>query len=66
MIQAVIELFCNLIRAAFLPTTISKLPDAVRGKYGLWPDNKQDSPTAWLPICVRNVRSVCTDLGLTT
>ena len=56
MIQAVIELFCNLIRAAFLPTTISKLPDAVRGKYGLWPDNKQDSPTAWLPICVRNVR----------
>nr|XP_006811907.1 PREDICTED: exocyst complex component 2-like [Saccoglossus kowalevskii] len=51
--------FAYLVRAAFLPQTLVKLPHDERKKFGVWKeDNKQDSGSAWLPHCVRIVRSL--------
>lgn len=57
MISEVVNFFTNLVRATFLPDSLEKLPQQEREKYGIWPENKQDLPFAWLPHCVRCVRS---------
>ncbi|XP_074644700.1 exocyst complex component 2-like [Tubulanus polymorphus] len=59
MIQEVINLFTNLLRAAFLPVTLENLSrdKTKREIFGYWPDARLDIPGAWLPHCVRYVRS---------
>lgn len=63
MISEVINFFTNLVRAAFLPESLENLPHPEREKYGIWPESKQDLPFAWLPHCVRCVRSCVSSLS---
>ncbi|XP_038068358.1 exocyst complex component 2-like [Patiria miniata] len=59
MVTEVTVLFANLVRAAFLPDSLIKIRKEERAKYGFWSDTKQDGAAgAWLPPCVRSVRSV--------
>ena len=56
MMQDIIALYANLIRAAFLPKT---LPIGLRpgcSSQSLWKEPKQDIHLPWLPVCVRQVR----------
>ena len=53
MILSIISLFSHLVRAAFLPRTLRPADLAL---YGNWRENKKDSPSAWLPFCVRYIR----------
>ncbi|XP_029647749.1 exocyst complex component 2-like isoform X1 [Octopus sinensis] len=62
MVSDVITFFANLVRAAFLPESLENLPREEREKYGIWPENKQEIPFAWLPHCVRCVRSCVSSL----
>ncbi|GAB1601968.1 exocyst complex component 2-like isoform X1 [Argonauta hians] len=62
MVSDVITFFANLVRAAFLPESLENLPKDQREKYGIWPENKKDIPFAWLPHCVRCVRSCVSSL----
>ncbi|XP_064641021.1 exocyst complex component 2-like isoform X2 [Lineus longissimus] len=63
MISEVINLFSNLLRAAFLPDTLESLERKERKNYGHWPDPRIDIPGAWLPHCVRYVRSCVMSLA---
>lgn len=56
MINDIIALFTNLIRAAFLPQSLENVAPEERRVYGIWPESKHDIPSAWLPSCVRHVR----------
>ncbi|XP_071785784.1 exocyst complex component 2-like isoform X2 [Asterias amurensis] len=59
MVTEVTVLFANLVRAAFLPDSLCKLRKEDRAKYGFWSDTRQEGAAgAWLPPCVRSVRSV--------
>ncbi|XP_070536873.1 exocyst complex component 2-like isoform X2 [Ptychodera flava] len=51
--------FAYLLRAAFLPQTLVKLPEIPRKKLGIWKlESTQDSGSAWLPHCVRIMRTL--------
>jgi len=54
---SLIVLFSRMLRAAFLPHSLKALTDKQRPMYGVWRDNTEDAPIAWLPVCVRCVRS---------
>jgi exocyst complex component 2 len=59
MLHDVIALYVRLVRSAFLPHTLIR-PDPKRAldpSSNPWREQKQDSHLAWLPVCVRQVRS---------
>jgi hypothetical protein len=60
MMQEVIMLYGNLIRAAFLPNTLQVGSKQGRGVSAVspspWKEAKQDIHLPWLPVCVRQVR----------
>ncbi|XP_077993599.1 exocyst complex component 2-like isoform X2 [Glandiceps talaboti] len=59
MMSEVLRCFAYLVRAAFLPQTLIKLRQEERQKFGIWkPEKTQDSSCAWLPHCVRIMRSL--------
>ncbi|KAL3858816.1 hypothetical protein ACJMK2_009069 [Sinanodonta woodiana] len=62
MVCEILRLFSNLLRAAFLPNSLENLSEKERQMYGQWPENKRDVPGAWLPHCVRYVRSCASSL----
>ena len=53
MIKKVIDFFSKLVRGAFLPRT---LKGSEAKLYGVWKENKKESPSDWLPTCVRYTR----------
>lgn len=62
MISSTITYFSNLLRAAFLPESLENLPKEEKQKYGEWPESKKEISGAWLPHCVRYVRSCASSL----
>ncbi|CAH1778734.1 unnamed protein product, partial [Owenia fusiformis] len=61
MILDVTQTLSNLVRAAFLPTNLPEdLTLDERHKFGIWPE--RHTPGAWLPQCVRCVRSCVNSL----
>ncbi|KAK3086910.1 hypothetical protein FSP39_025328 [Pinctada imbricata] len=64
MVTDVISLFSNLVRAAFLPKSLENTPEENRKEFGIWRDNKQEIPGAWLPSGVRYVRNCVSSLSL--
>ncbi|KAH3776747.1 hypothetical protein DPMN_178179, partial [Dreissena polymorpha] len=61
MVSSLVKYFSNLIRAAFLPKSLATIPADTRKEYGAWSDS-QDVSGAWLPHCVRYVRSCASSL----
>eukprot|EP00058_Branchiostoma_floridae_P027001 XP_002612492.1 hypothetical protein BRAFLDRAFT_214268 [Branchiostoma floridae] len=57
MVEEVMSVYSKLLRAAFLPETLSSLPKEQRAKYGVWPEGKYDNMAHWLPQFVRTIRS---------
>ncbi|XP_013403813.1 exocyst complex component 2 isoform X2 [Lingula anatina] len=57
MASDVIQLFSNLMRAAFLPESLENIDPALRKTFGEWSESKHDTRGAWLPHCVRYIRS---------
>lgn len=62
MISSTITYFSNLLRAALLPQSMENLPIEDKEKYGNWPESKREISGAWLPHCVRYVRSCASSL----
>lgn len=62
MVSSTIKYFSNLVRAAFLPKSLENIPADGLQEYGVWPDSKKEIPGAWLPHCVRYVRSCASSL----
>ncbi|XP_071813741.1 exocyst complex component 2-like isoform X3 [Apostichopus japonicus] len=59
MVTDTIQHFANLVRAAFLPDTLTDLSNEEdRQKLGFWKDTNREGSGAWLPQCVRNVRGI--------
>ena len=68
LVQEIIGAYACLIRAAFLPQTLTVgaaggatgggggMSRKAREEWGMWKERRQDAPLAWLPICVRQVR----------
>ncbi|XP_071957499.1 exocyst complex component 2-like isoform X2 [Antedon mediterranea] len=63
MVSEILKLLSYLVRAAFLPDSLSKLPKHEQQKYGLWNEVTHESASAWLPQCVRKLRSIVTTLS---
>ncbi|XP_033125321.1 exocyst complex component 2-like isoform X2 [Anneissia japonica] len=63
MVSEILKLLSNLVRAAFLPESLSKLPKHEQDKYGMWNEVTHESASAWLPQCVRKLRSIVTTLS---
>ncbi|CAH1269792.1 Hypp4243 [Branchiostoma lanceolatum] len=57
MVKEVMSVYSKLLRAAFLPQSLSSLPKEERAKYGVWPEGKYDNMAHWLPQFVRTIRS---------
>jgi len=62
MLHDVVVLYTSLLRGAFLPGSLARLEPRHIGHSEspctAWKDLKQDAHLAWLPLCVRQVRSV--------
>ncbi|XP_068701050.1 exocyst complex component 2-like isoform X2 [Montipora foliosa] len=56
MVHDVASLYADLIKAAFFPNSVSALIDASKDKQHYW-HTPVDGMGAWLPSCVRYVRS---------
>ncbi|KAK2166794.1 hypothetical protein LSH36_35g06011 [Paralvinella palmiformis] len=63
LILEVVNLYSNLVRAAFLPATLKKVSVPERAMFGTWPDKRHETPIAWLPLCVRHVRACLASLS---
>lgn len=56
----VIELYSDMVHLTFFPSELESLPEARQQSLGLWinfNESVQDSLAAWLPLCVRQLRS---------
>ncbi|XP_072169116.1 exocyst complex component 2-like [Diadema setosum] len=63
MMTKITSYFADLVRAAFLPESLEKKDEKERASLGVWIDSKHDTGAgAWLPQCVRNIRSVLSSL----
>ncbi|XP_071479257.1 exocyst complex component 2-like [Diadema antillarum] len=63
MMTKITSYFADLVRAAFLPDSLEKKDEKERASLGVWIDSKHDMGAgAWLPQCVRNIRSVLSSL----
>lgn len=62
MVSSTIKFFSNLLRGAFLPKSLETLPADEKKQYGEWPDSSKDLSGAWLPHCVRYIRSCSSSL----
>ena len=60
MVYQVIELYSDMVHLTFFPNELESLPEARQQSLGLWinfNESVQDSLAAWLPLCVRQLRS---------
>nr|XP_054769793.1 exocyst complex component 2-like [Lytechinus pictus] len=63
MMTKITTYFADLVRAAFLPESLEKKNEKERAKLGEWGDSKNEvGAGAWLPQCVRSIRSVLSTL----
>ncbi|KAL4222023.1 Exocyst complex component 2 [Mactra antiquata] len=62
MVSSTIKYFSNIVRAAFLPKSLENLAEDKLKELGIWPDSQQEISGAWLPHCVRYVRSCASSL----
>jgi len=65
MVVGVAELFANLLRAAFLPSSVAGLPHETRRILGAWNESQAavSAANAWLPRCVRYIRQTLLSLS---
>ena len=60
MVYKVIELYSDMVHVTFFSNELELLPEARRTTLGHWvnfDESLQDSLAAWLPLCVRQLRS---------
>ncbi|XP_030832022.1 exocyst complex component 2 [Strongylocentrotus purpuratus] len=63
MMTKITTYFADLVRAAFLPESLEKKNEKDRAKLGEWGASKNEvGAGAWLPQCVRSIRSVLSTL----
>lgn len=60
MVMTVMDTFCKTIRLALMPRTLDKNTD--KGCYSSWNSPNTDVLAAWLPACLRNVRTTYSTL----
>lgn len=60
MVMTVMDTFCKTIRLALMPRTLDKNVD--KGSYTSWNCPSTDVLAAWLPACLRNVRTTYSTL----
>ena len=60
MVYKVIELYSDMVHVTFFPNELELLPEARQKNLGHWVnfnESLQDSLAAWLPFCVRQLRT---------
>ncbi|ESO82768.1 hypothetical protein LOTGIDRAFT_108931 [Lottia gigantea] len=57
MIKELVGLYTAFVRAAILPESLEDVGDIQLEKLGVWPSRRQDISGAWLPHCVRHIRT---------
>ena len=60
MVYKVIELYADMVHITFFPNKLESLPEERQKNLGRWVnfnESLQDSLAAWLPLCVRQLRS---------
>lgn len=60
MVYKVIELYSDMLHVTFFPNELESLPETRQKNLGHWVnfnESLQDSLAAWLPLCVRQLRS---------
>ena len=60
MVYKVIELYSDMVHVTFFPMELESLSEERKRNLGHWVnfnESLQDSLAAWLPLCVRQIRS---------
>ncbi|XP_062520454.1 exocyst complex component 2-like [Corticium candelabrum] len=66
MLQSLLNYFADLLRLTFFPTYWDEMSEDQHAQLGSWTpfkETKQEAAGAWLPFCVRHVRSCFSSLS---